>query len=174
MADRNDAYAAALFAVAVAEGSLDRVEEELFQVARTIEGNDELRSTLTDEAIPVERRQGIIEDLLGDRAHPVTTALVSFVVGAGRSRDLPTMIDKFVERAAEERSEVVAEVRTAVPLEDDQRDRLAQALSNATGKRVSVKAVVDPSVMGGVLAQVGDTIIDGTVRHRLNQLKEAL
>ena len=174
MADRTDAYGAALFAVAVAEGSLDRVEEELFRVARTVEANDELRSTLTDEAIPVDRRQGIVEDLLGDRAHPVTTALVSFVVGVGRGRELPAIIDKLVERAAEERSEVVAEVRTAVPLEDDQRDRLAEALSSATGKRVSVKAVVDPSVMGGVVAQVGDTIIDGTVRHRLNQLKEAL
>lgn len=174
MADRTDAYAAALFAVAVAEGALDRVEEELFRVARTIEGNDELRSTLTDEAIPVERRQGIVEDLLGERSHPATTALVSFVVGVGRGRDLPAIIDKLVERAAEERAEVVAEVRTAVPLTDDLRRRLEEALSNATGKRVSVKAVVDESVMGGVLAQVGDTIFDGTVRHRLNQLREAL
>jgi F-type H+-transporting ATPase subunit delta len=174
MADRTDAYAAALFAVAVGEDSLDRVEEELFRVARTIEGNDELRSTLTDEAIPVERRQGIVEDLLGDRAHPVTTALVSFVVGIGRGRDLPAIIDKLVERAADERSEVVAEVRTAVELDEDQRERLAEALSNATGKRVSVKAAVDPSVLGGVVAQVGDVIIDGTVRHRLNQLKETL
>ncbi len=174
MADRTDAYAAALFAVAVAEGALDRVEEELFRVARTLESNDDLRSTLTDAAIPVERRQGIVEDLLGERSHPVTTALVSFLVGVGRGRDLPPIIDKLVERAAEERSEVVAEVRTAVPLTDDLRRRLEEALSNATGKQVSVKAIVDESVMGGVLAQVGDTIFDGTVRHRLNQLREAL
>ena len=174
MADRNDAYAAALFAVAVAEESLERVEEELFRVARTIEGNDELRSTLTDEAVPVDRRQGIVEDLLEGRAHHVTTSLVSFLVGVGRGRQLPAIIDKFVERAAEERSEVVAEVRTAVPLDEDLRARLGAALSNATGKQVSVKAVVDESVLGGVVAQVGDTIIDGTVRHRLNQLREAL
>ena len=174
MADRTDAYAAALFAVAMGEGALDRVEEELFRVARTLEANDDLRSTLTDEAIPVDRRQGIVEDLLGERSHPVTTALVSFLVGVGRGRDLPAIIDKLVERAAEERSEVVAEVRTAVPLDDDLRQRLEEALSNATGKRVSVKAVVDESVMGGVVAQVGDTIIDGTVRHRLNQLREQL
>ncbi len=174
MADRTDAYAAALFAVAVAEGALDRVEEELFRVARSVESNDDLRSTLTDQAIPVDRRQGIVEDLLGPRSHPVTTALVSFVVGVGRGRDLPAIIDKLVERAAEERSEVVAEVRTAIPLDDDLRQRLEAALSNATGKQVSVKAVVDESVMGGVLAQVGDTIIDGTVRHRLSQLREQL
>lgn len=174
MADRTDAYGAALFAVAVAEEALDRVEEELFRVARTIEGNDELRSALTDDAVPVDRRQGIVEDLLSDRAHHVTTALVSFLVGVGRGRQLPAIIDKMVERAAEERSEVVAEVRTAIPLDDDLRDRLAEALSSATGKQVTVKAVVDESVLGGVVAQVGDTIIDGTVRHRLNQLRESL
>jgi F-type H+-transporting ATPase subunit delta len=171
---RVDAYATALFAVALAEGSLETVEEELFRVARTIEGNDELRSTLTDEAIPVERRQGIVEDLLGERALPITTALVSFVVGAGRARDLPAIVDKLVEQAAQQRSEVVAEVRTAIPLNDDQRQRLAEALSNATGKQVSIKSMVDKSILGGVVAEIGDTIIDGSVRHRLEQLRESL
>jgi len=172
--DRIDAYAAALFEVAKAEGSLETVEEELFRVARTLEANDELRTTLSDQAIPGERRQRIVEELLGPRASPVTTALVSFVVGAGRSRDLPAIIDALVRKAAEERAEAVAEVRSAVPLTQDQRQRLAEALSRATGKRVSVKVVVDPSVLGGVVAQVGDTVLDGSVRHRLEVLKESL
>jgi F-type H+-transporting ATPase subunit delta len=174
MADRIDAYAAALFEVARAEGSLDRVEEELFRVARTIEGSDDLRATLTDQAVPVERRQGIVEDLLGGRASNVTTALVSFVVGSGRSKDLPAIIDRLVERAAEERSQAVAEVRSAIPLDDSQKERLAAALGKATGKNVSVKVIVDPSILGGIVAQVGDTVIDGSVRTRLNQLREAL
>ena len=174
MAGRIDAYASALFEVARAEGSLATVEDELFKVARTIEGSDELRSALTDQAVPVEQRQGVVEDLLGGRASPTTTALVSFVVGAGRARDLPAIIDRLVERAAEERSEAVAEVRSAVPLDDGQRRRLAEALGRATGKRVSVKVVVDPSILGGIVAQVGDTIIDGSVRSRLNQLRDSL
>lgn len=174
MADRIDAYAAALFEVAKAEGSLATVEEELFRVARTLEGSDELRSTLTDQAVPLERRQGIVEDLLGNRASAVTTALVSFVVGAGRSRDLPAIIDRLVERAAEERSQAVAEVRSVLPLDDSQKERLAQALGRATGKTISVKVIVDPSILGGIVAQVGDTVIDGSIRTRLNQLREAL
>ena len=174
MADRIDAYASALFEVARAEGSLEAVEDELFKVARTIEGSDELRSALTDQAVPVEQRQGIVEDLLGGRASPTTTALVSFVVGAGRARDLPAIIDRLVEHAAEERSEAVAVVRSAVPLDDGQRRRLAEALGRATGKRVSVKVVVDPSILGGIVAQVGDTVIDGSVRSRLDQLRETL
>ncbi len=174
MTDRTDAYAAALLQVAKAEGSLETVEDELFRVARTLEANDELRGTLTDAAIPVDRRQAIVEDLLAGKASPVTTALVSFVVGTGRGRDLPVIIDKLVADAAEERQEAVAEVRTAIPLTEDQKSRLGEALGRATGKRVAVKVVVDPSVLGGVLARVGDTVIDGTVRHRLEQLRETI
>jgi F-type H+-transporting ATPase subunit delta len=174
MTDRNDAYAAALLEIAKAEGNLDTVEDELFRVARTIESNEDLRSTLTDQAIPVERRQRIVEALLGGRASPVTTALVSFVVGAGRSRNLPEIIDLLVAKAAEERREAVAEVRTAYPLDEEHRQKLADALSKATGKHVSLKVVVDPSVMGGVIATIGDTVIDGTIRHRLDQLRESL
>jgi F-type H+-transporting ATPase subunit delta len=170
---RVDAYAQALLQVAKAEGSLDTVEDELFRVARTLEGNEALRGALTDQAIPVDRRQGIVEDLLSGKASPVTTALVSFVVGAGRGRDLPAIIDRLVQEAAEERSEAVAEVRTAIPLNEDQRTRLAAALSRATGKQVSVKVIVDPSILGGVVSTVGDIVIDGSVRHRLDQLKEA-
>ena len=172
MTARVDAYAQALLQVAKAEGSLDTVEDELFRVARTLEANEALRNALTDQAIPVDRRQGIVEDLLSGKASPVTTALVSFVVGAGRGRDLPAIIDKLVQEAAEERSEAVAEVRTAITLNEDQRRRLAAALSRATGKQVSVKVVVDPSVLGGVIATVGDTVIDGSVRHRLDQLRD--
>ena len=173
MADRIDAYAAALFEVAKGEGSLETVEDELFKVARTLEVNDELRGALTDQAIPLERRQGIVEDLLGNRASPVTTALVSFVVGSGRARDLPAIIDKLVQRAAEERHEAVAEVRSAIPLDDAQRQRLAEALSRRTGRQVAVKVIVDPTILGGVVTQIGDTVIDGSVRTRLNQLKES-
>ncbi|MDP9441053.1 MAG: ATP synthase F1 subunit delta [Actinomycetota bacterium] len=172
--ERNDAYATALFEVARAEGNLERVEAELYQVARAIEASDELRSRLTDQALPVELRQGIVEDLLEGRTQPVTKALVSFVVGAGRARDLAAIIDRLVRRAAEERDEVLAEVRSATPLDDDQRRRLQEALSARTGQNVSIKVTVDPSILGGIVANVGDNVIDGSIRRRLEQLRESL
>lgn len=174
-ADRVDGYANAIFEVVKAEGILDRVGDELFEVSNVLNRSDDLRKTLTDAAIPAERRQGIVEDLLGSRrAHPLTVALVSFVVSAGRGRDLPEIIAKMVERTAAERAHVVAEVRSAIPLDDDQRRRLEQALSTNLGKQVEVKVVVDPSVLGGLSARVGDVVIDGTVRHRLDQMKESI
>jgi F-type H+-transporting ATPase subunit delta len=174
MADLNDAYAEALFEIAKAEGSLERIEDELFRFARTLEGNDQLRMTLTDMTIPVERRQKLVEELLGGKASPVTVALVAFVVSVGRSRNLPEIIDKLVAKAAEERKEAVAEIRTAFPLDDEHRRRLAGALSRSTGKKVSLKEVIDPSVLGGVVAIIGDTVIDASIRHRLEQLRESL
>ncbi|MGV3760807.1 MAG: ATP synthase F1 subunit delta [Actinomycetota bacterium] len=171
--ERTRAYATALFGVARSEGSLTEVEDELFRFSRTLQGNDELRTTLTDAALPVSRRQQIVEDLLGGRANPITTSLVSMVVGTGRSHDLPTIIAELVRLSAAEANKEVAEVRSAIALTDDQKARLADALGQATGKQVEVKVVIDPSVLGGLVAQVGDTVIDGSVRSKLDQLKTA-
>jgi F-type H+-transporting ATPase subunit delta len=175
MADeRIDGYANAMFEVARVEGSLDEVEDELFRFGRTHEGSDELRGVLTDPAIPAERRKGVVDDLLGGKASPTTANLISFVVGAGRARDLPAIIGRLVERAAAERQRVVAEVRSAIDLDEGQRTRLSAALAQATGKQIELKVIVDPSVLGGIVAQVGDTVIDGTVRHRLEQLRDRI
>ena len=172
--DRIDAYAEALFSVARAEGSLGEVEDELFRFSQVLQGSDGLRNALTDEHLPAARRQQIVEDLLDGKASRVTTALVSLVVGTGRARDLPAIIRQLVERSAAEANKEVAEVRTAVPLTAAQRKKLVEALNKATGKQVELKVVVDPSVLGGIVAQVGDTVIDGSVRSQLEQLKQAL
>ncbi len=171
---RIEGYAKALFEVARAEGTLDEVEDELFRFARTLEGSDLLREKLTDELIPAIRRQGIVEDLLGGKATPTTVQLVSMVVGSGRGRDLPAIIDRLVQRATSAKGLEVAEIRSAIPLSDDQQTRLAAALANATGKQVSLKVVIDPSVLGGIVATVGDAVIDGSVRTRLDHLTSRL
>jgi len=172
--NRIEGYSRALFEIARAEGTIDEVEDELFRFARSYESSDELRNALTDDQIPAAKRQSIIEDLLGGKATGTTTQLVSMVVGSGRARDLPAIIDKLVARASSAKNLEVAEVRTAVALTADQQARLQAALVNATGKQVNLKVVVDPSVIGGVVATVGDTVIDGSVRTRIDQLKSRL
>ena len=171
---RIEGYARALFEVARAEGTIDEVEDELFRFARSYESSDELRNALTDDQVPAAKRQAIVEDLLGGKATSTTTQLVSMVVGSGRGRDLPAIVDRLVARAADSKDLAVAQVRTAVALTDDQQARLKAALANATGKNVTLKVIVDPSVLGGVVATVGDTVIDGSVRTRVDQLKSRL
>jgi F-type H+-transporting ATPase subunit delta len=174
MTDRIEAYAQALLEIARAEERLEEVEDELFRFARIVEGNDELRMALANPGLAADRRAAIVDELLENRALHVTRAMASFVVGAGRGHDLPAIIQRFVELAAATRERAVAEVRSATALDDAQQRNLAQALSRATGKSVEVKVVVDPTLMGGIVATIGDTVIDGTVRHRLEQLKEML
>jgi F-type H+-transporting ATPase subunit delta len=174
VSERIEAYAKALLEVARAEGMLGEVEDDLFRFARVFEGNDDLRMALTDPALPTDRRMAVVEELMGGKALNVSAALASFVVGIGRAHELPAIVDRFTELAAAEREHEVAEVRSAVPLDEGQRTRLAAALSQATGKRVEVKVIVDEKVLGGIVARVGDTVIDGTIRHRLDQLKETI
>ncbi|MEI2698329.1 MAG: ATP synthase F1 subunit delta [Microthrixaceae bacterium] len=171
--NRITAYADAAFGIARAEGALAEVEDEMFRLGRVYESNEELRSTLTDPRLPAARRQQIVEDLLDGKATTATVAIVSMIVGAGRSADLPKIAQDLVQRSASQRGEVVAEVRSAVALSDDQISRLAEALKARTSRDVTVKNVVDPSVMGGVVTQIDDAVLDGTVRTRLNQLREA-
>jgi F-type H+-transporting ATPase subunit delta len=163
-----------MFSVAEAEDALDAVEDELFRFARALEKQQRLREALTDPALPAERKRAVLVDLLGERANPHTVNLLAFIVEQGRARDLGAIVDEVVALAAERRQAAVAEVRTAVPLGAEQRKRLASALEKATGKRIELKVVVDPDVVGGVVARVGDQVIDGSVRRRLELARERM
>jgi F-type H+-transporting ATPase subunit delta len=172
--ERVQAYAEAVLAIVEAEGHSAEASDELFRFARVFEGNDALRDALVDQSLPLERRLAVVEELLGPTALRVTTAVVTFIVAAGRASELPAIIDRFTELAAAARERAVAEVRTAVPLDDATVAELARALSRATGKQVEVKVVVDERVLGGIVARIGDTVIDGTVRHKLETLRETV
>jgi F-type H+-transporting ATPase subunit delta len=167
---RVDGYAGGFFALALAEESVDRVSDELHRFSSLLEGSEDLRESLADATLPPERRQAAVEELLGGRASRITTQLVSYLVGMGRIRDLPDITTALLGLVAAERELSVAEIRSAVPLDDDQRKRLAEALGSMLGQAVELRVIVDPSVMGGIVARVGDVVIDGTVRHRLDSL----
>jgi F-type H+-transporting ATPase subunit delta len=169
-----DAYASAVVEVARAEGVLERVDNELYQFARAVEDNPVLRERLVDERLGVAPRLEIVESLLGGRAHPQTVAIVTWVVQSGRLRSIMDIAGSVSRIAASQRQQTVAEVRSAVELDADQRDRLAAALEKATGRRVSVKVVVDPEVVAGLVVTMGDEVIDGSVARRLADLRSAL
>jgi len=171
--DRVGGYADALLAVAAAEGASDVVEDELFRVAEAVRASESLLNTLADRQLPIERRIGVVEDLLGSKASPTTTALVSMVVANGRGADLPAIVDEAMIRSAAGRNRQLARVRSAVGLDDDQVQRLAQAIKTRTGSDVEIRVVIDESVMGGLITEIGDDVIDGSVRRRMSQLRES-
>ena len=172
--ERISGYADAVLAVARAEGAQAELEDELARFADALRSSDELQSTLADSAIDVERRLRITEDLLEGRAMAATAALVSLVVGAGRGGELVEIIDATIDRAAAGRNRRVARVRSAVELTAEQRARLAEAIKASSGLDVEIQTIVDPNVVGGVVTEIGDDVIDGSVRTRLQQMRAGL
>lgn len=172
--DRINGYARGLFEMARGEGSLERVESELLTISRALETSPELRSNFTDPQLPLERKHAIVDDLIGSRASSLTVAFVQLLVSQNRASDLPAVARAVADTAASSRDRAVAEVRSAVPLDDATVQRLTTALARATGKEVEVKVVVDPQIIGGIVARVGDTVIDGSIAKRVDSVRQAV
>jgi len=167
-------YARAMFSVAQAEGVLPTVEDELYAFGKALEQNTPLREALTDATLPVEKKKDVIQELLGGRSNAVTIGLLGFVIDVGRAREIPKIVTELAATASRERQHALAEIRAAVDLTPAQRTRLTEALSRATGRQIDLKVVVDPSVVGGVVARVGDEVFDGSVATRFAEAKRAL
>jgi F-type H+-transporting ATPase subunit delta len=172
--DRTAGYAQGFLELAQAEGLLEQVESELFSISETLESSGELRAALTDPQLPADRKSAIVEELLAGKATGLTIGLVKLVVEQGRASELSSISRALVEMAAAGRNKGVAEVRSAIPLDGETVERLAVALGKATGKQLEVKVVVDESVVGGIVARVGDTVIDGSIAGRVNSLRHAV
>jgi F-type H+-transporting ATPase subunit delta len=172
--DRTAGYARGFLELAEAEGVLGQVESELFSIAETVESSGDLRAALTDPQLPADKKSAIVDDLLSGKASALTVGLVKLLVAQGRASELSSISRALVEIAAAGRNKGVAEVRSAIPLDAETVERLAAALGKATGKQLEVKVVVDESVVGGIVARVGDTVIDGSIAGRVNSLRHAV
>jgi F-type H+-transporting ATPase subunit delta len=175
MASRNrvSGYAAAVFET-VTVPELEEIEDQLFRFARTVESNRRLRGALGDRDLPVTVRQQVIAQLLGDQVLPATGRLAAYAVRGGRARDIVATLDALVEDAARARGWRVARVQAATEVGDDQRRRLSEALGVLAGNPVDLQVTIAPRLLGGVVVQVGDLLVDSSTRHRLDELKEHL
>ena len=163
-----------ILAAAHAEGALEDVEDELFRFARVIDSEPGLRSALTDPVMPTEVKMNLVRELLESRARPATLRLIELVLSSGSSRDPAAALLDLAELAARRRGRVVVEARTAVPIDVQRQARLAEALSRTLGRRIDLEVVVDPAVVGGVVARFGDELIDGSVKRKLALALEQL
>ncbi|MQS37472.1 F0F1 ATP synthase subunit delta [Streptomyces katsurahamanus] len=150
-------------------GSLDSVEDELFRFGRIVDSSKELRAALTDKSATVAAKTELLRSLLGGRVTPVTERLVIRLVTAPRGRSLEAGLDSLSKLAAARRDRMVAVVTSAVPLTDQQKQRLGAVLARVYGRQMHLNLDVDPEVVGGISVRVGDELIDGTVSERLSE-----
>ncbi|WP_370414923.1 F0F1 ATP synthase subunit delta [Streptomyces fradiae] len=155
-------------------GGLDDVEDELFRFGRIVSSSNELRSALTDKKATASAKGELLRSLLGGKANAVTERLVVRLVTQPRGRSLESGLESLSKLAAARRDRMVAVVTTAVPLTDQQKQRLGAVLAKLYGRPMHLNLDVDPTVLGGISVRVGDEVIDGTIAERLDEATRRL
>jgi F-type H+-transporting ATPase subunit delta len=166
--------ALAAFTGADRAGELEELEGELFFAATLVEQEPAVRSALTNPGLPVANKRALMADLLEGRVSRRAAALVDLLVELNEGHDIDTVLKEWAEAAAARRDRVVAEVRSAVELDDQRRARLAEALTRVLGTPVVLQTSVDTAILGSVVVRVGNELFDGSIRSRLEQAREAL
>lgn len=169
--EATNGYVEAVLALASAHGVSEVVEKELRSFAELLSSATELREKVIDERIPVGQRLAIVEANLLRPAHQVTRTAIAMFITAGVLSDVGTIADEVTKRVAATRDEQIAEVTVAVALDAARTQALKAALESITGRSLDVRVTVDERVLGGVQARIGDTVIDGSLVSRLNQLR---
>jgi F-type H+-transporting ATPase subunit delta len=155
---------------ALAAGGATGLESELFAVLRAIASDGRLELALGGQATPVEARLALVDRLLRD-AQPATRSIVRHVVQLPRGRKPVEALEHAQSVVAAAGDSLVAVVQTAQRLTPEQASALADRLESGYGRKIAVNQVIDPSLVGGVRITVGDDVIDGTVRARLDDLR---
>lgn len=169
-----DAAVEAWSAAAEVQGHLDDVEDELFRFSRLVIARSDLRAALTDRALPTERKDGLVTQLLRGRVTDQTLALVRRAVTHPRVPSIESTLGHYATVVARRRARLLAHVRTAVPLTDAQLQRLRDRLATLYQRDVYLNVELDPRVIGGLVVQVGDEVVDGTIAARLDQARTRL
>ncbi|MBB5079938.1 F0F1 ATP synthase subunit delta [Nonomuraea endophytica] len=161
-------------AEAEGQGKLDDVEDELFRFGRIVAANPELRRALTDPSAPAEGKQQLLRDLLGGKVAPSTLRLFTQLALHPRGRNLEGGLEEFGQLVAQQRQRLVAVVRSAVALSEEQKQRLTAWLRGSYGRDVHLNVEVDPRVLGGFSVRIGDEIIDTTIVGRIEEVRRRL
>jgi len=167
-------YAGALFEGAKDADLIDQVESDLGLLTFTLESTPRLGEALTHPLVPVDRKKEIVTDLLRDRVQDVTLHFLYLLIDKRRAEVLEAVEQEYVRLANEYRNVLPVMVRSAVSLTSEEAAALRKKLEESTGKKIELQFAEDPEIIGGLVIQIGDMVIDGSVRGYLESLRERL
>ena len=168
-------YARAMLDVALAEADPAAVERELAASADAFKGHESLWKVLTNPAVPAPKKRAIIDELLPRlEVSPVVAKTLQMLASRDRLALLPHIVEAYRSRLLDHQRVVRAMVTSAVPLPADRVTALQRELAEVTGRTVVMTAATDPSIVGGVVTQIGSTVYDGSVRRQLEKIRERL
>ncbi|MEE8166261.1 MAG: ATP synthase F1 subunit delta [Myxococcota bacterium] len=168
-------YAKALFGLARDERRQREVREELERLVSLFDETRELREALLTPLHPAAERKAALRAISqGASVSSMVQNFLAFLIDQRRLIDLGAIVTAYAELADAEAGLITAEVVVASPLDDRRRDRLRRALSERTGREVQLQIEIDPTLIGGAIAKVGDLVFDGSLRTQLGQLRANL
>ena len=166
-------YAQAVFQIAMERGELDSWLDDLTLLARALE-NSELSDLLDAPQISASRKREIIRDTLGQTVGPLALNVLSLLASRNIASTMPSVVSYYERLLDASRGVERAEVISAVPLDDRQLGQVVELLKVVANKEIRLAARTDSEIIGGIITKVGDRVIDGSVRTRLESMKRAL
>jgi len=168
-------YANALADIALEQSAADAAAKQLGEFGAAYEASAELRTFLASPAIAREAKQAIVEKIAARiGAGKIIRNFLFVVVDHRRTVILPEIMERFQEVIRQRQGLAEAEVRSAVELSGAQKSAIVATLAKVTGKRVETTYALDPTLLGGAIVRIGDTVYDGSLRHRLNGMRAKL
>ncbi len=167
-------YASALFAAARKLGKNDSIEDDLSALNQLWRQVPALRQTLESPLVPGERKHSLIDKALAKEIDPLSCSFLHLLVDKRREDLLPAVGEEYLRQADELKGLLRAHATVAAPLDHTQQTSLVAGLASRTGKLIELTVEVDPSVIGGVVVRMLDTVIDGSVRGALDRLQEQM
>lgn len=164
-------YAKAFLQWAIDEGTLEEVHEEMKGIAQDCKDDKDLRAMLSSPVIRKGQKVTVLNRFWGERMGPTTMEMVRHVCRKGREMYLRGIADHFASLYKEHKNILTAEVRTAVPLDEELRQAVLQKVRNDEGQEVDLVERVDPGLIGGILLKVGDRQYDGSILKQLSKLR---
>jgi F-type H+-transporting ATPase subunit delta len=165
-------YAEAAFDLGKGDATLDAWERDLARLRDAL-GDDDLRALLEHPAVPFADKERVLRRVVGDVA-PEALNLVLLMVRRGRPRAIPRMTEHFADLVRREKGVALAEIRSALPLDEAQRTAISERLAELTGDTIEINEVVDEALIGGITVRIGDRLYDASVRSRLERLRARL
>lgn len=166
-------YAEAIFGLALKQNTLDRTLEDVQGIAQLFSKHT-LAYLLREPKVPAQRKEKVLREGLGDKVLPTSLNLALLIVQRGLVDLMPNIAQELERMALDHKNQARAEVTTAAPMDEKQQALVQQALERKTGKTILLQTKVNPEILGGVVARVGDQVIDGSVQQRLQALRRQL
>ena len=164
-------YGDALFEIAVEENRMDSLMEEISMVQAVLNENSDFEKILMHPEIPKSKKLQVIEDVFKGKISDALTGFLRIVVTKGRYKDLPDIFAYFIARVKEYKKIGVAQVVSAVPVTDGQKQKIEKKLLDTTHyETMEIDYKVDESLIGGLMIRIGDRVVDSTIKSKLGKL----